>query len=442
MTNRTAMLLLSVTLSCGGGRAGAAPTEVATAQLRVGAIPMIGPMHLTGTATAALDQPPHPAVPGAGQALRGGAKHVVRLGMSSSLSGPNQYMGQRVHRGILAALAEANKSSTRFHFELLALDDGYSPIRCIENTRRLLADDSVLALIGYVGTPTSLVAASLAEEHKTLLFGPITGAGILRNGAELEYVVNIRASYEQEIEQCIAFLISQQQIPANRIGFLTQRDGYGTAVFSAGLECLNHYTALNAYDIPHGEYERGTTAVESALVDILKHPAHCEAVILGCTAPAAAHFIRTARSHGLEGWIACLSFTAADSLVGNLADAYGPILTSQVVPSAEAESQLAKCYREAYRQSYPGNSYSPASFEGYVVGRTMTAAIESDPATPTRVSIVRTLKSRPDWNQKTCTLDASIETWPGEPGPVWLTQLFSDGLHRVPARQELTGRHQ
>ena len=42
--------------------------------------------------------------------------------------------------------------------ELRNLDDGYEPERCAENTREFINDDNVLALFGYIGTPTSLAA--------------------------------------------------------------------------------------------------------------------------------------------------------------------------------------------------------------------------------------------------------------------------------------------
>ena len=40
---------------------------------------------------------------------------------------------------------------------LTTLDDGYEPDRSVENTQRLIDEDGVFALIGAVGTPTSLV---------------------------------------------------------------------------------------------------------------------------------------------------------------------------------------------------------------------------------------------------------------------------------------------
>ena len=43
--------------------------------------------------------------------------------------------------------------------ELIQLDDAYSPARAVEQTRRLVDSDEVLAIAGTVGTPSNLAIA-------------------------------------------------------------------------------------------------------------------------------------------------------------------------------------------------------------------------------------------------------------------------------------------
>ena len=47
---------------------------------------------------------------------------------------------------------------------LKTLDDGYEPPRAVENTKKLINEEKVFALFGYVGTPTS--AAVAADLHR------------------------------------------------------------------------------------------------------------------------------------------------------------------------------------------------------------------------------------------------------------------------------------
>lgn len=81
------------------------------------------------------------------------------LGQSAALTGPASQLGLQFQAGAKLAFDQVNAQGGigRRTIELRSLDDGYEPDRCAENTRRLINED-VLALFGYVGTPTSLAA--------------------------------------------------------------------------------------------------------------------------------------------------------------------------------------------------------------------------------------------------------------------------------------------
>ena len=104
--------------------------------------------------------------------------------------------------GIEAAFHEANSKGgiNGRSVELATVDDGYEPDRAIMNTRELIEESGVFALIGAVGTPTSLSAAPIAAEFGVPYVAPFTGAEFLRNAGRLPNVVNLRASYDQELE--------------------------------------------------------------------------------------------------------------------------------------------------------------------------------------------------------------------------------------------------
>ena len=53
----------------------------------------------------------------------------------------------------------------------MALDDGYEPARCAENTAKFI-DQDVLAMFGYIGTPTSLAALPFATKAKVPFIAP------------------------------------------------------------------------------------------------------------------------------------------------------------------------------------------------------------------------------------------------------------------------------
>ena len=82
-------------------------------------------------------------------------KDDILLGMSTALSGPAGDLGTQAKEGILAGLERANRAGgvNGRHLRLVAIDDGGEPARTASNTRLLLQQDSVLAVIGSVGAP-------------------------------------------------------------------------------------------------------------------------------------------------------------------------------------------------------------------------------------------------------------------------------------------------
>lgn len=132
---------------------------------------------------------------------------TIVFGQVAALEGPARALGQGMRQGILAAFEAANRAggiSNRI-LELRSVDDGYEPERTIQATKKLLAEDRVLALIGAVGTPTSKAAQPIATAVKVPFIGPFTGAEFLREPYN-RYVVNVRSSYFQETEAWIEHL--------------------------------------------------------------------------------------------------------------------------------------------------------------------------------------------------------------------------------------------
>ena len=131
----------------------------------------------------------------------------ILLGQSAALSGPTALLGLGMRLGLRAAFKEANDAGgvQGRQIDLISLDDGYEPDRAIDNTRKLIDDRGVFALIGAVGTPTSAAAQPIATVKGVPFIGAFTGAGLLRD-PQLTYVINLRASYDQETEAWVKHL--------------------------------------------------------------------------------------------------------------------------------------------------------------------------------------------------------------------------------------------
>src|SRR4051812_42214642 len=93
-----------------------------------------------------------------GSALaQGVTESQVLLGQSVALTGPAQQLGLDMQLGASLYFNKVNAAGgvNGRKIVLKTLDDGYEATRAVENTKKLINEEHVFALFGYVGTPTS-----------------------------------------------------------------------------------------------------------------------------------------------------------------------------------------------------------------------------------------------------------------------------------------------
>ena len=305
---------------------------------------------------------------------------TVVFGQSAAFFGPAAELGKELRLGLEAAFFEANANGgiNGRRVRLVSIDDGYEPGRAIANTRELIEKKGVFALIGAVGTPTSRSAAPIAAEFGIPFVAPFTGADFLRNADKLPNVVNLRASYQQEINEMVERLITDRGI--TKIGILYQNDSFGRS----GLQGL--VSSLNSRGLElaaSSTYSRNTTAVKTAVIDLrLDDPGGV--VIVGAYKPAAAA-IKWANEIGFNPVFFNISFVGSRALVRELGNDMKDVFMTQVMPDYLAEDiEIAVRYRQALTQMWPGAAMGFSSFEGYVAGRMALEALEGCGENPDR----------------------------------------------------------
>src|SRR5688500_13026403 len=138
---------------------------------------------------------------------QGVSETQVVLGQSVALSGPAQELGKDMQLGAQLYFDAVNAKGgvNGRKIVLKTLDDGYEPGRAAENTKKLINDEKVFALFGYVGTPTSQASLPIFTEARVPFVGPFTGAELLRQPFN-RYIFNVRASYFDETEAIVQHL--------------------------------------------------------------------------------------------------------------------------------------------------------------------------------------------------------------------------------------------
>jgi ABC-type branched-subunit amino acid transport system substrate-binding protein len=362
-----------------------------------------------------------------GHAEDGVSKDSIVFGQVAALNGPAQALGQGMREGILAAFEEANRAGgiNGRKLELKSIDDSYEPEKTIEATNKAINDEKVFALVGAVGTPTSKAGQPIATAAKVPFIGPFTGAEFLRNPFN-RYVVNIRASYFQETEAWIEHLTND--LGVTRIAILYQDDAFGLSGLAGVKKAMDK---RNLSLVAEGTFKRNTTAIKSALLEIMKGQPQA-VVTVGPYKPIAA-FIRLARQLKVDATFVAISFVGSDSLAQELGNEGAGVVVSQVVPFPGDKSlPLVSSYQSALAAVNGKSKPGFVSLEGYLAGRLVVEAMRRIAGEPTREAFLDAIEREPfDLGGVKLTFSATQNQGSNQ---VYFTVLQADGFFRPVTR--------
>ena len=316
------------------------------------------------------------------------ASSPIILGQSCALTGPAKNLGLEMRAGLLAAFAHINDLGgiKGRPIRLISLDDGYEPDKATRNTLRLINDEEAFLLIGEVGTPTSKAVIPIIEQYKIPFFAPFSGAELLRTPFR-RYVVNVRASYYQEMEKLASYLVDNQKI--ERISCFYQNDSYGFDGLN-GLQLALERRGMKL--VSKGTYERNTLAVMGSLRDIYR--GNPEAVVLVGAYPACAEFIKLSKTKiDPDLRFYNISFVGTESLQQALGGYGKNVVVSQVVPNPANDSiPLIREYKKSMKRYQHDAPITFTSLEGYIAGKLFAKIGRAVKGELTRESFISTMQ--------------------------------------------------
>ncbi|HZR67695.1 MAG TPA: ABC transporter substrate-binding protein [Burkholderiales bacterium] len=311
---------------------------------------------------------------------------TILLGQSAAFSGPAAQLGIQMNIGTKAYLDSVNAKGGVHgrKIELKTRDDKYEANLAVENTKKLIEEDKVFALISYVGTPTTGAAMPIFTQAKVPLVGPFTGAEVLRTPVN-RYIFNVRASYYDETEKIVEQLVSTGN---KNIAVFYQDDAYGQAGLK-GVEIAMTKRGLKISAL--GKVERNTTKVQDAVksIDAVKP----DAVIMISAYTSIAEFVREMRAAGSVAQFHNVSFVGSKALSDALKDEGYGVAISQVVPFPWSPAvPIVKEYQHVLKQT--GNTdYNFSSLEGFIVAKVMVEGLKRAGRDLTREKLVTALES-------------------------------------------------
>jgi len=335
----------------------------------------------TATAPAAGPAAPTAAPMPQAVAVRGITDDEIRFGIAAPFSGTSRALGHQMEIGVTTAFNRINDAGgvNGRMLRLISADDGYEPTRTLAAMKQLYEKDQVFANIGNVGTPTAVVALPYVLEHRVLFFGAFTGAGILRNTPPDRYVFNYRASYEEETDAVVRYLLKVRHLQPSQIAVFAQQDAYGDAGF-AGVAKAFRSLGLNDAGILRVNYKRNTIDVDDAINTLREQRPRIGAVVMVAAYRAAAKFIEKTRDLFPRMIYTNVSFVGSTELANELM-LLGPrfangVIVTQVVPAVGGYSSAVLEYKNALAKYFPAEAPDYVSLEGYVTANLLIEGLK------------------------------------------------------------------
>jgi branched-chain amino acid transport system substrate-binding protein len=340
-----------------------------------------GPALSSATAPSTAAAATAPAAPVVSTTVRGVSDREIRFGIAAPFSGPARELGRQMRLGIDTAFNQINEAGgvDGRMLRLIAADDGYEPTRTAEAMKQLYEKDQVFGIIGNVGTPTAVVAVPYALERKLLFFGAFTGANVLRQDPPDRYVFNYRASYAEETDAVVRYLVKLRKVHARQIAVFAQQDAYGDSGFAGVAKA---FRALGVSDsaILRLNYKRNSVDVDEAVNQLKAQKPPIKAVVMVSAYRAAAKFIEKTRDLFPGMIYTNVSFVGSTALADELmllgARFASGVIVTQVVPAVSGYSSVVLEYKNALAKYFPGEAPDYVSLEGYISANVLIQALK------------------------------------------------------------------
>ncbi len=317
------------------------------------------------------------------QAETGVTRDTIVIGRSAGMTGAIASRMKPATEAMEAYFNHINRKGGVYgrKIQFINMDDGNDPRRSAENTRKLVEENKVFALLHQSGTPQTLAVMPIVLENGIPLIGSSSGADSLR--APNKYLFHLKASYGDEFAKVARHM---KTIGINRIALGYSDDPTG----KEGLQLAQD--ALRQQGIAPLAVAGIKPGTEKAAVEQLVKAGPQAIILASLAGPAAAfykEFVKVPNRPQVFTW----SIVAVENIFKEVgAEIFGLVVT-QVFPSpANYTLGMVRDYAAIMKAAnlpeggYPG-------LEGYVAARIMVEALVRAGREPTREKLLAGLRN-------------------------------------------------
>ena len=195
----------------------------------------------------------------------GASDTEIKIGQTMPYSGPASAYGTigKANAAYFSMLNDKGGINGR-KLNFISLDDGYSPPRTVEQTRKLIEEDQVLFLFGSLGTPTNSAIHKYVNAKGVPHVFLNTGATKWGDPKNFPWTIGWNLSYQNEAQIYAKYILDTK--PAAKIAVLYQNDDYGKDYLKGLKDGLGDRAAKLI--VAEASYEVTDTTIDSQIVSL------------------------------------------------------------------------------------------------------------------------------------------------------------------------------
>jgi len=317
----------------------------------------------------------------------------ILLGGSNSFSGPLAFTGTQLTKvGVdlyFRGLNEGGGVHGR-RIRTIYYDDGYRPQDAVANTRKLVEQDGIFAVIAPQGSPPVVATLEYLEQSRVPMLFPFQSSTATRGR---KYVFSGLVLSDRQSRMMIDYLAGPRKF--KRFAALYQDDEYGKSFLSA------FETDLGRHGLKLGATEpvkRGVTDVSAQVAKL--QAAKPEVTFLVLTPGPAAQALKERQKIGWTDSVMVSTGPLTDeTYLGLAGDASEGVEGLATLPDPLRSDQPGvKLYREQLQKYFPKNEPNRYSLSGYLAGMMFAEGAKRAGRTLTRDGLVAALETIKGWD--------------------------------------------
>jgi len=355
----------------------------------------------------------------------GASDKEIKLGHINPYSGPASAYGN-IGRAIAAYFdkvnAEGGVNGRKINF--ITLDDGYNPAKTVEQTRKLVEEEEVLAIFQTLGTPPNSAIHKYMHTKKVPHLFVATGATKWGDPKNFPWTMGWQPNYQSEAKIYAMHILETK--PNAKIAVLYQNDDYGKDYLKGFEDGLGD--KAKTMIVSKVSYEVTDPTIDSQMVSLKSTGAD---TFFNITTPKfAAQAIKKAAE---IGWKPTHYLNSVSNAVGSvmvpagLENGVGLISVSYIKDPTDPQFQKGKEYDDwlAWMQKYhpKGDLKDNFNVYGYTVAQTMVQVIKQAGDNLTRENLMKQAASM-DLTLPMLLPGVNIKTGPDDFYPIEREQLM------------------